>query len=102
MASDIAVSGNSKPFWNYIKSKRNGTNTLVSLKVGDKELIDDDSIASSFKSYFSSVFTSEDSGAPNDNFWKNICSEDDLRSRIFGTFVVKFLACLPLLGFSDI
>ena len=23
---------------------------------------------------------------------KNICSEDDLRSRIFGTFVVKFLA----------
>ena len=25
----------------------------------------------------------------------NICSEDDLRSRIFGTFVVKFLACLP-------
>ena len=33
------------------------------------------------------------SGAPNDNFRKNICSEDDLRSRIFGTFVVKFLAC---------
>ena len=37
------------------------------------------------------------SGAPNDNFRKNICSEDDFRSRIFGTFVVKFLACLPLL-----
>ena len=31
------------------------------------------------------------------NFRENICSEDDLRSRIFGTFVVKFLACLPLL-----
>ena len=31
----------------------------------------------------------------------NICSEDDLRSRIFGTFVVQFLACLPLLGFSN-
>ena len=28
-------------------------------------------------------------------FSENICSEDDLRSRIFGTFVVKFLACLP-------
>ena len=29
-------------------------------------------------------------------FSENICSEDDLRSRIFGTFVVKFclLACL--------
>ena len=35
-------------------------------------------------------------------FLKNICSEDDLRSRIFGTFVVKFLARLPLLGFSNI
>ena len=41
-------------------------------------------------------------GAPNDNFRKNICSEDDLRARIFGTFVVKFLACLLLLGFSNI
>ena len=40
-------------------------------------------------------------GAPNDNFRKNICSEDDLRSRIFETVVVKFLACLPLLGFSN-
>ena len=28
-------------------------------------------------------------------FSENTCSEDDLRSRIFGTFVVKFLACLP-------
>ena len=35
-------------------------------------------------------------------FSENICLEDDLRSRIFGTFVVKFLACLPLLGFSNI
>ena len=42
------------------------------------------------------------SGAPNGNFGEHICSEDDLRTRIFGTFVVKFLACLPLLGFSNI
>ena len=41
-------------------------------------------------------------GAPNGNFRENICSEDDLRSRIFGAFVVKFLTCLPLLGFSNI
>ena len=34
------------------------------------------------------------SAAPNDNFRENIRSEDDLRSRIFGAFVVKFLACL--------
>ena len=45
---------------------------------------------------FLAIFHSTNSGAPNDNFRKNICSEDDLRSRIFGTFVVKFLACLPL------
>ena len=36
------------------------------------------------------------------HFSENICSEDDLRSRIFGTLFVKFLACLPLLGFSNI
>ena len=35
-------------------------------------------------------------------FLENICSEDDLRSRIIGTFVVTFLACLSLLGFSNI
>ena len=34
-------------------------------------------------------------------FSENICWVDDLRSRIFGTFDVKFLACLPLLGFSN-
>ena len=32
-------------------------------------------------------------------FSENIYSEDDLRSSIFGTFVVKSLACPPLLGF---
>ena len=42
------------------------------------------------------------SGAPNGNVRENICSEDDLRSRIFGAIVVKFFACLPLLGFSNI
>ena len=35
-------------------------------------------------------------------FSEKICSEDDLRSRIFGRFVVKFLGNLPLLGFSNI
>ena len=47
------------------------------------------------------IYQPSTSGAPNDNFRKNICSEDDLRSRIFETFVVKFLAYLPLLGFSN-
>ena len=35
-------------------------------------------------------------------FLENICSQDDLRSRIFGTFVVKFIAGLSLQGFSNI
>ena len=43
-----------------------------------------------------------EAGAPNGNFRESISSEDDLRSRIFGVFVVKFLPCLPLLGFSNI
>ena len=42
------------------------------------------------------------SGGTQRQFSENICSEDDLRSRIFETFVVKFLAYLPLLGFSNI
>ena len=49
-----------------------------------------------------SVATFLIAGALNHNFRKNICSEDDLRSRIFGTFFVKFLVCLLLLGFSNI
>ena len=48
------------------------------------------------------IYNVNAAGAPNGNFQENICSEDDLRSRIFGTFVVKFLACLTLLGSSNI
>ena len=44
----------------------------------------------------------DQTGAPNGKFRENICSEGDLRSRIFGAFVVTFLACLPLLGFLNI
>ena len=41
------------------------------------------------------TLTSMLSGAPNGNFRENISSEDDLRSRIFGAFVVNvLLACL--------
>ena len=31
-------------------------------------------------------------GAPKVSFSENVCSEDDLKSRIFGTFVVKLFA----------
>ena len=41
-------------------------------------------------------------GGTQPEFLENISSEDELGARIFGTFVVKFLSCLPLLGFSNI
>ena len=40
-------------------------------------------------------------GHPTSIFGKYLF-EDDLRSRISGTFFIQFLACLPLLGFSNI
>ena len=52
-------------------------------------------------SFFKIGLLIEDRGTQS-QFSENMCSEDDLRSRIFGTFLVKFLACLPLLGFSNI
>ena len=60
LAFDLQENDNPKPFWNFVKSKRRGTNDLVSLKVDDPVLTDDLSIARSMKSYFSSVFTNED------------------------------------------
>ena len=39
---------------------------------------------------------------PQCQFAENICSEDDLRSKMFERFVAKFLAYLPLLAFSNI
>ena len=41
-------------------------------------------------------------GAPNVNFRKISVRKTIRDLEIFGTFVVKFLACLPLLGFSNI
>ena len=52
---------------------------------------------------FVSVKGPQHSGAPMQRqYSENICSEDYLRSRIFGTFLVKFLACLLLLRFLNI
>lgn len=48
-----------KPFWNFVKSKRKGTNDLISLKIDDSILTDDYDIACSMNEYFSSVFTVE-------------------------------------------
>ena len=45
----LKTDNNAKPFWNYIKSKRKGTNDLVLLKEDGKEITDDESIAQEIK-----------------------------------------------------
>ena len=60
LALDLQENENPKPFWNFVKSKRRGTNNLISLKVDRYVLTDDTSIAQSMNSHFSSVFATED------------------------------------------
>ena len=64
----------------------------------------DDQTQPTFNLAFLTVFTNymNTIRGTQRQFSENICSEYDLRSRIFGTFFVKFLACLPLVGFSNI
>ena len=59
-------------------------------------------VAPALKPYKIGLLFTHITGTPNDNFWKISVRKYDLRSRIFGTFVVKFLACMPLLGFSNL
>ena len=56
-----ASEGDSKLFWNYVRSRWNGTNNLVTLKVDTDtlQLTDHKDIADSFNCCFGSVFTSE-------------------------------------------
>ena len=52
--------GESKIFWNYVRSKRKSTNDLVALKLENGHVItNDDEITDSTNKYFASVFTSE-------------------------------------------
>jgi len=60
LALDLQENDNPKPFWPFVKSKRRGTNNLISLNVDGSVLTDDSSIAESMNSYFSSVFTPQD------------------------------------------
>ena len=60
LALDLQENDNPKPFWNFVKSKRRGTNNLISVKVDGSVLTEDSSIAESMNSYFSLVFTTED------------------------------------------
>ena len=59
LAKDLIDTNNPKPSWKFVKSKCEGTNKLISSKVGESVLTDDQNIADSMNSYFSSVFTVE-------------------------------------------
>ena len=64
LADNMKLENNPKPFWNYIKSLRKGTNDLVLLREGEKEITDEYSIAQEMNCYFLSVFTQEHSNLP--------------------------------------
>ena len=64
LTEKLKTDNNAKPFWNYVKSKRKGTNDLVLLKEDGKEITDDESIAQEMNLYFSSVFTQEQTNLP--------------------------------------
>ena len=59
LADKLQVENNSKPFWNYMRSIRKGTNDLVFLKEGSAEIAGDQEIAQHMNAYFASVFTHE-------------------------------------------
>ena len=61
LANDLNNKDNKKLFWNYVASKRKGTNDLISLKAdGNKVITSDLGIAQEMNDYFSSMFTDED------------------------------------------
>ncbi len=64
LASKLKAENNPKPFWNYVKSFRKGTNNLVLLKEGNTEVTRDQDIAECMNKYFSKVFTIEQSILP--------------------------------------
>ena len=55
-AKDLIENENPKPVWNFVKSKRKGTNKLISLKVGNSMLTNYKCIADSMNTYFSKIY----------------------------------------------
>lgn len=64
LADKQTTENNSKPFWNYIKSLRKGTNDLVFLKERGAEITSDQEIVQYKNAYFSSLFTHEQMTLP--------------------------------------
>ena len=84
LTGKLKTDNNAKPFWNYVKSKRKGTNDLALLKEDGKEITDDESIAQEMNLYFSSVFTQEQSNLPefgniiNDRLSSILCTTSEV------------------------
>ena len=64
LADKLTTENSSKPFWNYIKSLRKGTDDLVFLKERGAEIASDQEIAQHINAYFSSVLTHEQMTLP--------------------------------------
>ena len=64
LADKLQVEKNSKPFWNYMRSIRKGTNDLLFLKEGSAEIAGHQEIAQHMNAYFASVFTHEHKTLP--------------------------------------
>ena len=88
LADKMKSENNPKPFWNYIKSLRKGTNDLVLLKEGEKVITDEYSIAQEMNCYFSSVFTHEQSNLPEfDDFIEDklnniLCNANEVENHL--------------------
>ena len=95
LADKLKFDNNSKPFWNYIKSMRKGTNDLVLLKDGRNDITDEQSIAQEMNLYFSSVFTHEQSDLPEfdnmiyDNLSHILCTSSEVEKHLKALNILK-------------
>ena len=60
MANDMHDNNEHKPFWNYVQSRRKGSNDLIIIKLDNGNVLTNESdISESMNEYSASVFTRE-------------------------------------------
>ena len=96
LSDKITHNNNSKPFWRYVNSKRQCTNDLVLLKLGENKITEDTDMAESMNGYFSSVFT--DMHFTCTDFW-NV--HQVFNQHQFGYLHQKSIVAQVLLCFND-
>ena len=95
LADKLTTENNSKPFWNYIKSLRKGTNDLVFLKERGAEITSDQEIAQYKNAYLSSLFTHEQMTLPvfdyvlDDKLCKVSCTPSEVENHLKNLIIHK-------------